>query len=222
MLEVTPGETVDFLVDAGAGRFPRRTLHPNVCELLNVQFPYLVIPVPLRQGIINLNNVSGSPGCESAESLFGDVALPQFTAYLIESQGLQRGDIVLLWGFVRSACSKGMTRGRYRLYLRVGRWTLGTVWGPYHQGARQSLRSAICDSHRTQTARTRSLLCRDTSETLGTCRNVNKMPGRFLVCTHVTNAMSGIFTTFPFSMYSSCSSRWIFPSPPGTPNGSTG
>jgi len=73
----------------------------------HVEFPCLVIPVPLRQGIINLNNVSGSPGCESAESLLSDVALPQFTAYVIESQGLQRGDIVLLWGFVRFRMLRG-------------------------------------------------------------------------------------------------------------------
>jgi len=43
---------------------------------------------------------------------------------------------------------------------------------------------------------------------------------RFPTRTHVTNAMSGILTTFPFSTCSSYSSQIIFLSSPGTANGS--
>ena len=121
-----------------------------------------------------------------------------------------------------TGCSERITSARYRPCLRVDRWTLGMVWEPYYQRVRRSLHFATCDSHRTQMVRTLSNLCKDTSETLGTCYNVNKMSERFLVCTNVTNAMSGIFTTFPFSTCSSCSSQWIFLSSSGIPNGSTG
>jgi len=50
---------------------------------------------------VNFSSKYCSPGRESAERLFSDVALPQFTAHVVQSEGLQGGNVVLLWRFVR-------------------------------------------------------------------------------------------------------------------------
>ena len=49
----------------------------------------------LYQYIVDSCDVPGSPRCKSAERFFNNVALCQFTAYLIQSQTLQLGDVVL-------------------------------------------------------------------------------------------------------------------------------
>ena len=106
---------------------------------------------------------------------------------------------------------------------RVGRWTLGTVGGYCHERVWRSLRFVICDSHEIQTVRTLLRSCKGTSETLGTYDDdVNEMMEGLLVCAHVTNAMSGILTIFPFSTRSSCSSERILLSSPRLANGSNG
>ena len=95
MLEVPFDKTVDLFVDADPGRFRRRIFHPDERQLVDVQTPYIVVSTPLFQHVVDSSNVSGSPGCESAEGFFDDVTLCQFTAYVTQSQGLQRGDIIL-------------------------------------------------------------------------------------------------------------------------------
>ena len=104
MLKVPFDEAVDLFVDAGQGRFRRRVLHPNGRKLVGVQFPYLVVSVPLNRYTAHLNNVSHSPGRESAERIFENVAFSQFTTYVVEGEGLQHGDVVLWQTFVR--CQK--------------------------------------------------------------------------------------------------------------------
>ena len=92
---------------------------------------------------------------------------------------------------------------RDRPYRRGGKWTLGTDGGSSQQRVQQSQRPAICDSLWTQTVRILSHPYRDTTGRLGTCHNISGMLRIFAVRTHVTNAMSGTFTIFPFSTRSS-------------------
>ena len=49
----------------------------------------------------NVRDACGSPGCESAKRFFGYVAFCEFTAYLIQREVFQPGDVILLSGFVR-------------------------------------------------------------------------------------------------------------------------
>ena len=102
MFKVPFDEFVDLLVNAGPSRFRCRVLHPDRRELVDVQAPYLVVSVPLCLYASNLNNLSHSLGCESAERILRNVTLSQLVAYVIQSEGLQHGDIVLLRMFVRS------------------------------------------------------------------------------------------------------------------------
>jgi len=44
---------------------------------------------------IQTSNTLHSPRCEPAESHFNDVALSKFTVYVVQSEGLQCGDVVL-------------------------------------------------------------------------------------------------------------------------------
>ena len=101
MLKIHFDEIVDFFVDTSPSRFCRRILHPDERELVDVQTPYLVVSVPFCQYIINYIDLSSSPGCESAEGFSNDVTVCQSTADVIQSQGLQRRDVVLRWEFVR-------------------------------------------------------------------------------------------------------------------------
>ena len=121
-----------------------------------------------------------------------------------------------------SYCGKGVqnrlwvenrTQNGYRPCPRVGRWTSEMAGGLCLQNNRPCQRFAICDSLLTQTVRTLSHPCKDRPETLGTCDEVNGNPKVLLASTHVTYAISGIFTTFPFSTRSSWPSQTILSSP---------
>jgi len=47
-------------------------------------------------GAVQANRALHSPGREPAECLFDDIAPSEFTAYVVQSEGLQCGDVVLL------------------------------------------------------------------------------------------------------------------------------
>ena len=100
----------------------------------------------------------------------------------------------------------------YKPCLQAGRWILEMDEGPCHPLGQRFLRFVICDLLQTQTTRTLSHPYRDTSEKLGTWNTINVVLRGSLTVTHVTNAMSGILTTFPFSTCSSYSSQAIFSS----------
>jgi len=109
----------------------------------------------------------------------------------------------------------------YKPCPRVGKWTLETAGGPDHRRVWRFQRFVTCDFLQTQTVRTRSHPCRDTSERLETCGHINEMLERLLDCTHVTSATSGILTTFPLSTRSSRSSGRVPLSSPGVLNRSS-
>ena len=99
----------------------------------------------------------------------------------------------------------------YRPYPQVGRLTSMTAGVLRHHGNRRILPSATCGFLLTQTARTLSRPCTDTSKMRGTCDEINKTPKKVLGPTHVTNATSGILTTFPCSTHSSWSPQILLP-----------
>ena len=110
-------------------------------------------------------------------------------------------------------CIEYVTMGGYWPYPRVGIWTLEMVGGPCLQRGCRFLLFGLCDSAPIQMAQTLSRRCRGTSEKLGTCDGVGGALEEVSSSTHVTNAMSGISTTFPFSMHSSWPSQRILSSP---------
>ena len=59
MFEVPFNETVNFFLDTRA-RCLCRVLNPDVCQLLDIETPYLVVPAPLGQQTLDLNNRSSS------------------------------------------------------------------------------------------------------------------------------------------------------------------
>ena len=99
----------------------------------------------------------------------------------------------------------------YRPYPQVGRLTSMTAGVLRHHGNRRILPSATCGFLLTQTARTLSRPCTDTSKMRGTCDEINKTLKKVLGPTHVTNATSGILTTFPCSTHSSWSPQSLLP-----------
>ena len=92
---------------------------------------------------------------------------------------------------------------RHKLYPQVGRSTSETVEGPCCQKGPRFLHFVICDSPRTQTVRTRLRPYRDTTEKPGIYSTINENLKRSQTSTHVTKAISGILTTFPFPTCSS-------------------
>ena len=100
MLEIPFDETVDLFLDAYSRRFRLPVSYPNGRELVDVQTPYLAVSAPLGQYIANCSSVS-SLRRKPAKRLPDDVAFSQSTTYVIQSEGLQSGDIVLRWNFVR-------------------------------------------------------------------------------------------------------------------------
>ena len=57
MFEAPFNETVNLFLDTRARCFCR-VLHPDVCQLLYVKTPYLVVPAPLDQQTLDLSNGS--------------------------------------------------------------------------------------------------------------------------------------------------------------------
>ena len=135
MRKVPIDKTVDLFFNAGPGYFRCRVLHPHESELVDIQTPYLVISAPLRRYTVNLSDVTRSLECESAERLFDDIALSQLTTYVIQSEGLQHGNIVL-WEMeclLDAGGSGKIAETGYGPCPRAGRWTLGRVGGPCRQ-----------------------------------------------------------------------------------------
>ena len=87
VLEVSSDETVNFFLDTRACGFCP-VPHQKICQLFNVQFPYLFVPTPLDKQILNLNKGSCLLGREPAERFLNYVALWQFTANPIQSPSL--------------------------------------------------------------------------------------------------------------------------------------
>ena len=85
-------ETVDLLVDAAMNCFRRWVPYSNGCEYRSIISPYL----RLCQHPVQVGDMFHSPRCESTKSLPDDVALPQLIVRVIQSEGLQHCEDVVL------------------------------------------------------------------------------------------------------------------------------
>ena len=131
MLKVALDEAMGFLVDTSTCLGHCRVIYDSVCKLINIQGPDLAVSGMLRWHRVISGDVSGLPGCKATKRFLNDIALGQLAAYVVQSQGLQRKDVVLQRRFVRH--HECISRARDGPCLRVGRWTSGTVWERHYQ-----------------------------------------------------------------------------------------
>lgn len=121
-----------------------------------------------------IHDVSRLLGCKPAERFLNDVALPEFTADVVQCESLQHGDVILR-SSVSAGCTESIEETGYGLYPQVNKLTLGMVKGPCCQKGQRSHHFAIGGSLLAQMEQILSHPYTDTSETLETCNDIKRM-----------------------------------------------